>query len=825
MEGNSRIAKGTEHSLATNSKIGGEFKIAKNPEFLTARAKIFDELFAKQQERLKEMPKESILIKVGDKEVEGTSFVTTPFQVAKDIIDKDALKSILVAKVTYTKQSHSADEVVGAEDDHEDEIQLEENAKLWDLSRPLEGSCTLSFHTFNDQEGKTVFWHSSAHILGSCLENLYGGHLCIGPPLKTGFYYDVYVGDNPLADSNYNEIEQEAKKIAKAKLPFQRLVLSKEEALEMFHNNPFKVQLISNKVKDGQKTTVYRCGNLIDLCLGPHVPKTELVKAFKVTQNGSSYWLGNKLNDSLQRVYAVTFPSEEELKLFIEKENDLKQRDHRKVGSIQKLFMNHEWAPGCAFFYPHGAHVYNKLNELIRHEYRMRGFSEVISPNMYNLRLWKTSGHYKCYMDNIFTVKVEGHGHGLKPMNCPGHCLMFDSMARSYKELPIRFADFGVLHRNELSGALHGLTRVRRFQQDDAHIFCRFDQIEEEIENCLDFLSYVYGVLGFDYELHLSTKPEKAIGDPLVWEQAEKALEDALNKHGLKWKLNPGDGAFYGPKIDIKLKDVFGRLIQCATIQLDFQLPIRFNLQYCTADNHAQTKVAEKELGEDHYLADELDQDEFTWKEQPVKAGYERPVIIHRAILGSFERLISILIEQSGGKWDFWISPRQIKIVSIKSEHVEYAKKIEATLKHLGYTVENDYSGSTIQKKVKVFLEEKFNYLIIVGKKEMDENKISVRTRENVEIPLIKFDDFLVKLSKQQVKKSKKEIELIQKGVSEYDLNLSELNEKLEFNLYFNGDEISEVDKSWFAKLENVEVNKFLMPHLAKWQKLVKAQL
>ncbi len=496
---------------------------------------------------------------------------------------------------------------------------------MWDLTRPIEGDCNIEYCTFEDKEGKTVFWHSSAHILGSALENTFGSYLCIGPALEEGFYYDSYTGKMAIEESDYKVIEDAAVSAVKANSPYQRLTLSKAEALELFKHNPFKVQLITNKIPEDMKTTAYRCGNLIDLCMGPHLMSTGIVKAFKVTKNSSCYWLGNAINDSLQRVYGISFQSEKELKEWIKRREEEEKRDHRNIGRQQDLIMFHNLSPGSCFFYPDGAHIYNKLMGFIRKEYELRGFTEVISPNMYNLRLWKTSGHYKNYKDCMFLLKVENQGFGLKPMNCPGHCLMFDSKARSYKELPIRYADFGVLHRNELSGALSGLTRVRRFQQDDAHIFCTPEQIMDEICGQLEFLEYVYQIFGFEYELFLSTKPEKALGDHALWEKAEKALADALNKFGKPWKINPGDGAFYGPKIDIKLYDALKRQHQCGTIQLDFQLPIRFNLSYRTDEVVKQEESKEKteqpkpeqkdNVNKEVYPKDDYDEEEYVWEE------------------------------------------------------------------------------------------------------------------------------------------------------------------------------------------------------------------
>jgi len=457
------------------------------------------------------------------------------------------------------------------------------------MSRPLDGDCEIEYCTIEEKEGKTVFWHSSAHILGCSLENTYGSHLCIGPALEEGFYYDCFMGKNAVDEKDYPKIEENAKAAISSNHSYSRLTLSKEEALELFAENPFKVQLIRNKIPENGKTTAYRCGELIDLCMGPHLISTGIVKAFKVTKNSSCYWLANANNDSLQRVYGVSFPSVKEMEEYVKRKIEEEKRDHRNIGKLQDLFMFHSLSPGSSFFYPHGAYVYNKLVTFMRKEYSLRGFTEVISPNIYNLRLWKTSGHYKNYKENMFMVKIENQGFGLKPMNCPGHCLMFDSKARSYKELPIRYADFGVLHRNEISGALSGLTRVRRFQQDDAHIFCSPEQIQQEVKGQLEFLEYIYKIFGFEYELFLSTRPEKALGSIELWDQAEKALAEALDQFGKPWKVNPGDGAFYGPKIDIKLYDAIKRQHQCGTIQLDFQLPIRFNLSYRTDEKVTKT--------------------------------------------------------------------------------------------------------------------------------------------------------------------------------------------------------------------------------------------
>ena len=389
------------------------------------------------------------------------------------------------------------------------------------------------------------------------------------------------MGKQKVSKEDYEKLEADIKKFVQEKQPFERIVLTKNEALDLFADNPFKVELIKAKVPEEGYTSAYRCGNLIDLCTGPHIQSSDRVKGFAVTANSSAYWLADNKNDDLQRVYAISFPKQSLLEEYQKEQKELEKRKHTEIGPKQGLFNFSELAPGCAFFYPDGTKIYNRLMTLMREEYRIRGYQEVITPNMYNQELWKISGHFFKYKDNMYLIhQDEDEVHGLKPMNCPGHCLMFDMIQRSYRDLPIRFADFGVLHRNELKGALSGLTRVRRFQQDDAHIFCMPDQIESEILAVLDFLDYVYSLFDFKYKLELSTRPEQYLGNIEDWNKAEQQLENALKQFGKEYKINPGDGAFYGPKIDVKLFDAIGREHQCGTVQLDFQLPLRFNLQY-----------------------------------------------------------------------------------------------------------------------------------------------------------------------------------------------------------------------------------------------------
>ncbi|XP_078252751.1 threonine--tRNA ligase 1, cytoplasmic-like isoform X1 [Rhinoraja longicauda] len=663
------------HKKPSNKERGDTTRTELNPwpSYINERLELYNKLKAENDSILAErVSKESkqITITLPDgKQVQGDSWKSTPYMIACGISQGLADK-VVVAKI---------------------------NEMVWDLDRPLEGDCSLKLLTFDNEEAQAVYWHSSAHILGEAMERIFGGCLCYGPPIENGFYYDMFLEEGGVSSNDFPALESLCKRIMKDKQPFERLEVKKETLLEMFKYNKFKCRILNEKVNT-PTTTVYRCGPLIDLCRGPHVKHTGKIKAMKVHKNSSTYWEGKADMESLQRIYGISFPDSKMLKDWEKFQEEAKNRDHRKLGKEQELFFFHELSPGSCFFLPKGAYIYNALIEFIRSEYRKRGFTEVVSPNIYNSKLWQTSGHWQHYDDNMFCFEVEKETFALKPMNCPGHCLMFDNRPRSWRELPIRYADFGVLHRNELSGALTGLTRVRRFQQDDAHIFCTMEQIESEIKGCLDFLRSVYDVFGFTFKLELSTRPEKFLGDIEVWNTAEKQLENSLNEFGEKWTLNPGDGAFYGPKIDIKIKDAIGRYHQCATIQLDFQLPIRFNLTYVSHDGGDQN----------------------------------RPVIIHRAILGSVERMIAILTENYAGKWPLWISPRQVMVVPVGPTYEEYAQKVQRQFHEAGLMSDVDLDqGCTLNKKIRNAQLAQYNFILVVGEKEMSSKTVNVRTRDN----------------------------------------------------------------------------------------------
>lgn len=671
---------------------GGPLELKPDPEFIAHRIQIFEKLKAKYDAEVAARSREPITITLKDGSIkQGKSWETTPAEIAKSI-SNSLLKRTVIARLN------------------------DDNNQLWDLERPLERSCKLEFLPFEDDEGKKVFWHSSAHILGEAAERRFGCNLCFGPPIEDGFYYEMALpGGAAVQQYDWKPLETIVTKIVKEKQTFERLVISKDDLLEMFKGNPYKQHVIREKVTE-PSTTVYRNGPLIDLCRGPHVPNTGRIEAFSIMKNSASYFLGDPKRDSLQRIYGVSFPDKKQMaehKKFLE---EAAKRDHRKIGREQELFFFHELSPGSAMWLPHGARIYNTIMAFIREQYWERGYEEVITPNMYNADLWKTSGHWGNYKDNMFTFEIEEQQFGLKPMNCPGHCLMFAHRERSHREMPWRVADFGVLHRNEASGALSGLTRVRRFQQDDAHIFCRDDQIIEEIEGLFDFLRSMYGLLGMTFKMKLSTRdPEKFIGDIAEWDKAEAALKAALDNFaaspgGTPWEYNHGDAAFYGPKIDIKISDSMRREWQCATIQLDFQLPQRFGLEYMTAETASKPKVEEGESKGDKLV----DTDKEISKKEKAKAltpGCARPVMIHRAMAGSIERFVGVLVEHYGGKWPFWLSPRQILVVPVGVGFYEYAREVQRIFRDQKMFVDVDLSGNTLQKKIRTGQLAQYNFI------------------------------------------------------------------------------------------------------------------
>lgn len=715
--------------LSAEGRFQGDFKPAAQPPFLKRRLEVWDRLKARAETANSARERKPIEITLPDGSAkEGTCWSTTPLEIAESI-SKRLASDVVVALVEYTEPTEAADATpcVAADCDEDDSDDEDEDSKgvLWDLTRPLEGSCRLELLKFDDPRGRDTFWHSSSHMLGASLEAAYGGLLTIGPAVTGGFYYDVFLGDSRLSDTDFPAIEKGIEALRLQDNAFERLVITREEALELFADNPFKTDLIQRKVAPGTATTAYRCGELIDLCRGPHLPSTGRVKAFSLTKNSSAYWLGSADNDSLQRIYGVSFPTAKMLKAHQRMLDEAKERDHRRVGRKQELFFfNPVVSPGSCFWTSHGARIYNRLQDLMKAEYRRRGFEEVITPNIYSSELFKRSGHYQNYREDMYGFDVEGQEWFLKPMNCPGHCVIFDSKPRSHKELPLRLASFGVLHRNELSGTLSGLTRVRRFQQDDAHIFCREDQIRSEVSAALEFVFDVYDLFGFEFTLMLSTRPKKALGSQELWDRAEAQLREALDSTGRPWSIKKGDGAFYGPKIDIQLQDALGRGHQCGTIQLDFQLPLRFNLKYQDASASAAPvdTPAEESAEQPAPPADAS-------TPAPLAAGFARPVILHRAILGSVERMIGVLCEHYAGKWPFWLSPRQCMVVPVSEDAFEYARYVKEQLYRRGFHADASLGSGTLNKKVREAQVAQWNYILVVGKNEEANLSANLRAR------------------------------------------------------------------------------------------------
>src|SRR3989344_5293897 len=475
---------------------------------------------------------------------------------------------------------------------------------------------------------------------------------------------------------------------------FQRQVVSADEARVKFKHNKFKRELIDDAA--GQTITIYTQGDYCDLCRGGHIPSTGLVKAFKLTKLSSAYWRGDAKNASLQRIYGISFPSQKMLDEHQEKQAEAEKRDHRKIGATLDLISFNDVSPGSPFFHPKGAHIINTLVAFMRSEYIKRGYQEVITPQLFHKELWETSGHWQHYHDNMFITQMDGQETAVKPMNCPSHALIFKSKVRSYRELPMRLADFSALHRNEVCGTLGGLFRVRKLSQDDSHIFCSEEQIEQEVHGVIDFVTFVYrDVFKFDFHVELSTKPEKAMGLEQLWNHAEGALKKSLEHAGLPFKVNPGDGAFYGPKIDFHIKDALGRSWQCATIQLDFNQPQRFGLEFDGADGKKHT-----------------------------------PVMVHRALLGSLERFLGILIEHYAGNFPLWLNPNQVIVLPIADRHAEYGKQIVDALRDAGLRAELDGSAETTNKKVREAQMQKWNYILVVGDREVANKTVNVRTRD-----------------------------------------------------------------------------------------------
>lgn len=595
--------------------------------------------------------------------------------------------------------------------------------KVNDLSvvpeTPLEDDCTFKVITFKDKEGQDALHHSCAHLLAAAVMELWPDtKRTIGPSIEDGFYYD-FEFSKPVTADDFPKIEKKMKEILPSWKNFERHELTAVEAKKEYPNNQYKHELITEFSAGGKKVSFYKSGAYWDLCRGGHILNPEKhLQHFKLLSVAGAYWRGDSKNTMLTRIYATAFPEKKDLNEYITRLEEAKKRDHRKLGRELELFMFNELSPGAPFFYPKGALIFNTLLSFLRDEYRKRGYQEVITPQLYHKSLWETSGHWEHYRENMFLTTVEGQEFSLKPMNCPSHLVMYKQKLHSYRELPLRIADFCALHRNELSGVLSGLTRVRKFCQDDAHIFVTEEHIESEVLALIDFAEYIYKkIFNFECRFELSTKPEKAMGSAELWKKAEHALENALKKKKLAYKINAGDGAFYGPKIDMHVKDALGRSWQLATIQLDFNLPQRFDATYEGAD------------GKKHNV-----------------------IMIHRALLGSLERFIGILTEHFAGKFPLWISPTEVKILTVADRHIDYAQKVYQKFFDAGFHVEIDGRPESIPKKVREAQLEQWNYILVVGDKEIADGTVNVRTRKN-EIVGEKKVEALVKELKEEVQR------------------------------------------------------------------------
>lgn len=565
---------------------------------------------------------------------------------------------------------------------------------------------------FEDENIRKKYWHTSSHIMAQAVKRIWPeAKLAIGPAIDNGFYYDIDL-DYKIVEADFMKIQKEVKKITQANYPLERFELPRQEALKLMKDadEPYKVELINDLPEDAV-ISFYKQGDFTDLCAGPHVDSTGQIKAFKVMSVAGAYWRGDSSKKMLQRLYAISYPTQEELDAYVERLEEAKKRDHRKIGKEMDLFAIYDEGPGFPFFMPKGMIIRNELEKYWRAEHTKRGYDEIRTPLILSEQLWRTSGHWDHYKDNMYFTKIDGDDYAIKPMNCPGSLLAYKRRMWSYRDLPIRMAEMGQVHRHELSGALHGLMRVRTFTQDDAHIYMLPEQIKDEIIGVTKFIDDVYSLFGFKYHIELSTRPENSMGTDEEWAMAEDALRTAMEQTGVPFVVNEGDGAFYGPKLDFHLEDSIGRTWQCGTIQLDLQLPQRFDITYVGAD------------GEKH-----------------------RPIMIHRVIFGSIERFIGILTEHFAGKFPLWLAPVQVKLLTVTEKFADYAKEVEKELKALGIRVESDIRNEKIGYKLREARNERVSYIAVIGEKEEAASTLTLRSNKLGEIGEMGVEEFKKKL-------------------------------------------------------------------------------
>ncbi len=580
------------------------------------------------------------------------------------------------------------------------------------LDYRLDKDVKLEVLKFDNEKGKDTFRHTSSHILAQAVKKLFPeAKLGIGPAIDNGFYYDFDL-DHKFTDDDLANIEKEMKKIVEANYPLERFVLPRDEAISFMKEKkePYKVELIED-LPEGEEISFYKQGDFTDLCAGPHLTRTGQVKALKIMSVAGAYWRGSEKNKMLQRIYATSFPKQKALDEYIAKLEEAKKRDHRKIGKEMDLFAIFEEGPGFPFFFPNGMIIRDELERFWRDEHTKRGYQEIKTPLIFNEELWHTSGHWDHYQENMYFTKIDGADYAIKPMNCPGAMLAYKRHMYSYRDLPIRLCEMGQVHRHELSGALHGLMRVRTFTQDDAHIFMLPEQIKDEIVGVIDFIDYVYNMFGFKYHIELSTRPEDSMGSVEEWDYAEQALKQAVEEKGIPYLINEGDGAFYGPKLDFHLEDCLGRTWQCGTIQLDFQMPQRFELTYVGSD------------GEKH-----------------------RPVMIHRVVFGSIERFIGILTEHFAGKFPLWLAPIQVNLLTVTEKFADYALEVRNKMRDKGIRCNADIRNEKIGYKIREARNARNAYICVIGEKEVGDNTLQVRSVKEGELGAINTDEFILKL-------------------------------------------------------------------------------
>ncbi len=599
--------------------------------------------------------------------------------------------------------------------------------QLVDTSYLIDEDVELAIITERDEEGWAVIRHSTAHLLAQAVKQLFpDAQVTIGPVIEDGFYYDFAYGDG-FSPDDLTLIEKRMKELVKQDIPIERSVMSREEAIGFFADmgEAYKAELIE-AIPHGEELSLYKQGDFIDLCRGPHVPSTGKLKSFKLMKLAGAYWRGDAKNEMLQRIYGTAWANKKELKAYLHRLEEAEKRDHRKLAKKLDLFHTQEEAPGMVFWHDNGWRIYQEVEQYVRQQLRENGYEEVRTPQIVDRSLWEKSGHWEKFQDMMFTTASENRDYAVKPMNCPCHVQIFNQRLTSYRDLPLRMAEFGSCHRNEPSGTLHGLMRVRNFVQDDAHIFCTEDQIQSEVSEFIDLLYKVYADFGFnDVIIRLSTRPENRVGADEVWDKAEHALEKALNEKGLDWDLQPGEGAFYGPKIEFSLKDCLGRVWQCGTIQVDFSMPGRLGASYVTEDSDRQV-----------------------------------PVMLHRAILGSLERFIGILIEEYAGNFPTWLAPRQVSVLTITDRQSDYAEKIVQTLNLRGFRAQADLRNEKIGFKIREHTLHKVPYLIILGDKEAENETVAVRrTIGGDDLGVMSLDDFVKRLSTDVERRSRVTLE------------------------------------------------------------------